>query len=417
MIKKKKEKTIPITKRMVWEAYKNVKRKKGSAGIDGVNFIEFEENLSKNLYKIWNRLSSGSYFPPYVKEVAIPKKSGGVRLLGIPTIADRVAQTVLKEYLEPRFEAIFWPSSFGYRPKKSAHDALTQVRGNCREYSWVIDLDIKGFFDNLDHDLLLKAVDLHVEEKWVKMYIKRWLETAVVKADGEILEKQGKGTPQGGVISPLLANLFLHYAFDVWMGKSYPHLRFARYADDVIVHCITQKEAEQVLDSIHKRMESCKLELHPKKTKIVYCKDFRRKAKYPNVKFDFLGFSFQPRTCLSKERQRPFLGFDPAISRSSGKEIVATLRKLQLKRWSKATIEEIADILNPKIRGWINYFGKFRKFELKKVFRKLEEYLMRWALNKFKSLKYSIWRGYKLINKFYKLKPRLFYHWEAGFKP
>ncbi len=413
----KKEKSIPITKTMVWEAYKKVKRKKGSAGIDGMDFDKFEENRVKNLYKIWNRLASGSYFPSSVKEVAIPKKDGGKRLLGIPTITDRIAQTVIKYYLEPRFEEVFSPHSYGYRPLKSAHGAVQQVSDHCRKHAWVIDLDIKGFFDNIDHNLLLKAIDLHVEESWVKMYIVRWLEAPISKVNGKLERKQGKGTPQGGVISPLLANLFLHYTFDKWMGNTYPNLPFVRYADDAIIHCNTEQEAKQVLATLQQRMEVCKLELHPLKTKIVYCKDYRRKGKSAYHKFDFLGFSFQPRSTRSKRDGKTFLGFGPAISRSSGKKIVAEINALRIHKWSGATIEGIAEELNPKIRGWINYYGKFRRSNLGTIFRRLRERLMKWALNKFKSLKLSKTKGFNLLEKYYKKNPKLFYHWEVGFYP
>jgi RNA-directed DNA polymerase len=417
MIKQNKTKSVPTTKQMVWDAYKKVKRKRGSAGVDGEDFNSFEETLPKNLYKIWNRLASGSYFPPAVKEVEIPKKSGGLRSLGIPTISDRVAQTVVKDYLEKRFEALFHDQSYGYRPLKSAHQAVEQVRQNCRTKAWVIDLDIKGFFDNIDHELLLKAIDCHVDESWVKMYIARWLEAPVNKANGQIVKKEGKGTPQGGVISPQLANLFMHYAFDMWIEINHPKTPFVRYADDVIVHCATEEEAKSILQSIHQRMNECKLELHPQKTKIVYCKDYRRRQKSKNNKFDFLGFSFQPRPTRSKRNGKMFLGFNPAISKGSGKEIIAEFRKLQVHRWTAATIETIAEALNPKIRGWINYYGKFRRSELRFIFRSLRERLMKWLINKHKSLKGSKTRGYDLLTKHYEKNPKLFYHWEVGYSP
>ena len=307
-------KSIPISHQMVWEAYKKVRANKGSAGVDNVSIEEFDANRSKHLYKLWNRMASGSYFPPPVKEVEIPKKDGKVRKLGIPTIGDRVGQMVVKDYIEPRLEAIFSSSSYGYRPKKNAHQALESVRQNCWKTDWVIDMDIKGFFDNINHQKLMLAVEKHVPEQWVRLYIKRWLNMPVLTKSGKLVEKQGKGTPQGGVISPLLANLFLHYALDKWLEKTDKTVKFTRYADDVILHCRSKAHAEQILNKIGERMASCGLELHPAKTKIVYCRDYRRRGKYPVVKFDFLGYSFQPRSTKSKRTGKLFLGYDCAIS-------------------------------------------------------------------------------------------------------
>lgn len=276
-------KSQDITKRQVWEAYKKVRANKGSAGVDGVDFNKFESNLENNLYKLWNRLSSGSYMPPAVLRVEIPKSDGGVRALGIPTIADRVAQMVVKDYLEPKLEKIFHNDSYGYRPKKSAHQALKATRKRCWQYPFVVDLDIKGFFDNIDHELMIKALELHIDTKWEMLYIKRWLVAPVQTKDGII--QRDRGTPQGGVISPLLANLFLHYAMDSWMSKNYPTIPFERYADDAVCHCKSQSEAEELQVELSKRMEECKLELHPDKTKIVYCKDDKRRGEYENISF------------------------------------------------------------------------------------------------------------------------------------
>lgn len=277
-------KSVPISREMIWSAYKKVRSNQGGAGIDHISVEEYDAKRSKHLYKLWNRMSSGSYFPPAVKEVEIPKKDGKTRNLGIPTISDRVAQMVVKDYLEPRFEKIFSPNSFGYRPQKNAHQALSLVRENCRKTDWVIDLDIKGFFDNIDHEKLLKAVEKHVSEKWCILYITRWLQTPVQTKSGDLLYKQGKGTPQGGVISPLLANLFLHYAMDKWLERTHPTVKYVRYADDAILHCKSISQAKYVKENLQKRMQECGLELHPEKTKIVYCKDYRRQEKYPVVK-------------------------------------------------------------------------------------------------------------------------------------
>jgi RNA-directed DNA polymerase len=404
-------KYVPVTQTMVQSAFKSVKANRGSAGIDKESIKDFEQNLEDNLYKIWNRMASGSYFPPAVREVEIPKEDGKMRKLGIPTVGDRVAQTVIKSYIEPRFEAIFSPSSYGYRPKRGCHQALAQVRQNCWQTDWVIDLDIKGFFDNIDHELLMLAIDKHVTEKWAKMYIKRWLEMPIVTVNGETIYKQGKGTPQGGVISPLLANVFLHYVFDRWMDINYPEIKFVRYADDVIVHCPTKEIAEKVLNAIKERMQQCKLELHPEKTKIVYCKDSHRKNDEDNIQFNFLGYSFQPRE--SKSRRGIFISFDCAISKPKQSKIKDAIRTTRLQKAADATIRDIAKALNPRIQGWLNYYGKFRKSEMRGVFYCLNERLAHWVHNKHKSLNWS--QSFEWLRRQTKLEPMLFAHWKAGF--
>lgn len=312
-------KSVPISREMVWQAYKLVRANKGSAGVDEVSMKSFDADRNKHLYKLWNRMTSGSYFPLTVQEVEIPKKDGKVRRLGIPTISDRIGQMVVKQFIEPRLEKIFSQNSYGYRPNRNAHQALDAVRQNCRKTDWVIDLDIKGFFDNIDHGKLMLAVEKHVTEKWVLLYIRRWLNMPVQKKAGDLVEKQGKGTPQGGVISPLLANLFLHYTLDKWLEKHHSTVSFARYADDAILHCHSKDHAVTVLKAVDARLKECGLELHPDKTKMVYCRDYRRKGKHSQVKFDFLGYSFQPRTTKSKRTGKLFLGFDCAISISSRK--------------------------------------------------------------------------------------------------
>jgi len=396
---------------MVWVAYQKVRSNKGSAGVDRVGMEEFDANRSKHLYKLWNRMSSGSYFPPPVKEVEIPKKDGKVRKLGVPTISDRVGQMVVKMFIEPRLERIFSPNSYGYRPNKNAHQALAKVRVNCWKQDWVIDLDIKGFFDNIDHDKLMLAVEKHVPEKWVRLYIKRWLEAPVFTTSGELIQKQGKGTPQGGVISPLLANLFLHYAFDKWMEKTDSSVQFSRYADDVIVHCKSKVHAEELLQAIHERMESVGLELHRQKTKIVYCRDYRRREKHQIVKFDYLGYSFQPRTAFSKKLNKLFIGYDCAISISSRKRIADKLEALNVKTLSFKSIVGVAQYLNPLIRGWVNYYGKFKMYELTKVFRLLSARLVWWARKRYKRYKTSIGKAYKWLASVRQQYPTLFYHW------
>jgi RNA-directed DNA polymerase len=404
-------KFVPVTPTMVKDAFKKVKANRGSAGIDKESIKDFEANLEDNLYKIWNRMASGSYFPPAVKEVEIPKEDGKMRQLGIPTVSDRVAQTVVKVYLEPRFEAIFSPFSYGYRPGRNCHQALSEVRANCWKTDWVIDMDIKGFFDNIDHELLMLAIDKQVSEQWVKMYIKRWLEMPIITEKGETKYKQGKGTPQGGVISPLLANVFLHYVFDKWMNINYPTTKFARYADDIIVHCSTKEESEQVLKAIKERMQQCKLELHPEKTKIVYCKDTHRNKDEDNTQFNFLGYSFQPRE--SKSKRGIFISFDCAISKAKQTKIKAAIRTTRFQRACTATIIEIAVALNPKIQGWLNYYGKFRKSEMRGVFYCLNERMVHWAHNKYRSMNWL--QSYAWIRRQIKEAPTLFPHWKAGF--
>ena len=414
MIQFEKTKSVPITKEMVWEAYLQVKRKGKSAGIDNLSMSDYDKQRHRHLYKVWNRLASGSYYPPPVLQVEIPKKNGSIRQLGIPTISDRVAQTVIRNQIEERLEMIFHPQSYGYRPKRSAHQALEQVRKNCWKYDWVIDLDIKNFFDDIDHDKLLKALKKHVEEKWVLKYIERWLKAPLQTQKGEIVART-KGTPQGGVISPLLANLFLHYTLDVWYGRMKPAIEFVRYADDIIIHCQTQKEAEQILQSIKVRLESCGLILHPDKTKIVYCKDFRRQEKYEKVKFDFLGYTFQPRSSKSKKSGKLFLGFDCAISIQSRSRIFEVIRKMKIPRMQCDSIVGIAHHLNPKLRGWIRYFGKYRGYSLSKVFYVLRIKLVRWARYRYKRYRNNLTNAYRWLDRVRKQFPGLFYHWYVGY--
>lgn len=408
-------KSIPITKQMVWEAYKLVRGNQGAAGIDNETIEKYEERLSDNLYILWNHMSSGCYFPPPVLEVEIPKSDGRMRKLGIPTVNDRVAQQVIKAYLEPRLEAEFSPLSYGYRPLRSAHQALAQVRRNVRQFAWVIDMDIAGFFDHMSHDLLMKALERHVEEKWVKMYIKRWLTAPIEDREGNKRIREGEGTPQGGIISPLLANLFLHYAFDKWMEKTFPHLSFVRYADDIIVHCNSQTEAESVLTTIKERLGDCKLELNERKTKIVYCKSWHRNGPFKTVKFDFLGFSFQPRPTASKDGSM-FLGYDCSISIESEKKIADTFRKSSFHRWTESRITRIADYFNPMIRGWINYYGRFRKYNLMRIFRWFNWRLIKWAVKRYKRFRRSMRKAGNWVRHLAVSYPSLFVHWSHGFQ-
>jgi group II intron reverse transcriptase/maturase len=373
-----KTKSFKISKRQVWEAYKKVKANKGSAGVDGINIKEFDKELEDNLYKIWNRLSSGSYMPPAVLEVEIPKEDGGSRRLGIPTVSDRIAQTVVRDYLEPKLERYFYQDSYGYRPNKSAHQALKVTQERCYKIPYVVDLDIKGFFDNINHEMMIKALEVHTQEKWILLYIKRWLKAPIQQSSK--LTKREKGTPQGGVISPLLANLFLHYAFDRWISKKYPTVPFERYADDIVCHCRTLQESEELKEAIQKRLEECKLELHPKKTKIVYCKDVVRKGNYENTSFDFLGYTFRPRVLRSRKGNL-FVRFHPAMSRNSAKKIRRTIRswKIQLKTYT--SLESLSKMYSAILRGWINYYTLFEKYTMKNL---LERYfdvrIIKWDL-------------------------------------
>lgn len=407
-------KGIPITKKMVWESYKKVKVNKGSGGIDEISLAQYAENISGNLYKLWNRLSSGSYFPRAVKEVEIPKPDGRKRKLGIPTINDRIAQQVIKDYLEGRLEKVFHPSSYGYRPNRNAHQALQAVRKNVWSYDWVIDMDIKSFFDEVSHGLLNKALSRHVEENWVKMYINRWLNCPIQLSDGSIVEREGKGTPQGGVISPLLANLYLHYVLDKWMDKIHPGVKFVRYADDVIVHCRTKTEALRIQESIRDRMESCQLSLNEKKTKVVFCKKYRKQSTYKEVCFDFLGYRFQPRPTATKTGKM-FLGYDCAISKASEKKITKLIKGTNFQKWTARSIEEIASFFNAKIRGWINYFGKFRKRRLNRIFKIFNARLTNWVRKRYKKLNKSYIRACKWLQEYKSVNPELFVHWRYGF--
>ncbi len=407
--------TVPISKEMVRKAYKKVKANQGSAGIDNESLTKFQADISKNLYRIWNRLSSGSYFPPSVKAVEIPKAQGGIRTLGIPTVSDRIAQEVIKSYLEPRLEAQFHDNSYGYRPLKSAHQAIEQVQENVRNYAWVVDMDIKSFFDEIDHELLEKALEKHVEETWVKMYIRRWLQAEMEGKSGKIEKPQGVGTPQGGVISPLLANLYLHYALDKWLEINYPSISFVRYADDVVLHCNNEEEAKELLNAIRNRLTICKLRLNETKTQIVYCKDYKRKKKTSyKHKFGFLGFEFKPQMLQSKQKQGTvYLGYVIEMSQKARVRINEEWKAENLQRNSTLTLEQLAQKLNPQMRGIIHYYGKINHKGLHKLAWRLHFRLAKWAMNKYKSLKGSYKRAFNWLRKQKEDYPNMFYHWKV----
>ena len=408
-----KTKPYIIPKWQVKRAFELVKANAGAAGVDQQSIQDFEGNLKGNLYKLWNRLSSGSYIPPPVKAVAIPKKSGGERILGVPTVSDRIAQMVVKLEFEPQVEPHFLADSYGYRPDKSALDAVGVTRERCWRYDWVLECDIKGLFDNIPHDLLLKAVRKHTDSPWVRLYIERWLTAPMQMQNGE-LTKRDRGTPQGGVVSPILSNLFLHYVFDMWLQKHYPKTPWCRYADDGLVHCSSEKQAQYMLDVLRQRFTECGLELHPVKTKIVYCKDDSRKGQYENTAFDFLGYTFRRRSCWSRKRNGLFSNFTPAVSNNALKSMRLKIRKLRVRLATDLSIEQLAKWLNPMINGWIGYYGRFTRSALYGMCRHVNKALVRWARRKFKTLRRHKVKAIKFLEGIFKQNPRLFAHWRTG---
>ena len=402
------KKTVPIEYYDVAKAYQKVRKGGKAVGIDQQSWADFDKEPERNLYVIWNRLASGSYHPQPVREVEIPKKDGSKRKLGIPTLRDRIAQQVVKDYMEKRIDKLFHENSYGYRPLKSAHQAIEQVRQNTFGFDWVLDMDISKFFDDVDHDLTLKAVSHVMEEKWVLMYVERWLKMPVQKQDGTVEPKQGKGTPQGGVISPLLANLYLHFAMDKWLSNHYPTVRFVRYADDVVIHCSTHQQAEQVKEALINRLAEVKLKVNESKTHIAYCKDYRRKESHEKVKFEFLGFSYQPRARKSKRDGKNFMAFTAEISQTNKKRIIQTIRELGVWRDTRVEIQSIAAQLNAKLRGWINYYGLYSKRSLRIALVKVEERLVKWLKKKHKAGTRKARAKLKVIRR---ENPELFYHW------
>lgn len=410
-----KTKPFCISKNAVWEAYRRIKANKGGAGIDQVEMGQFEKDLKPNLYRIWNRMSSGSYMPPAVLLVEIPKKDGSQRPLGIPTIADRIAQMVVKMELEPQIDPIFHPDSYGYRPNKSALDALGKARQRCWQYDWVVDVDIKGFFDNIPHDLLMKAVQKHTHCPWTLLYIKRWLVAPQQKWDGTITERS-KGTPQGSVISPLLANLFLHYCTDEWLRINFPNCPFERYADDSVIHCRSKAEAETLKEALGKRLQACGLALHPEKTRIVYCKDSNRNKVNACISFDFLGYTFRPRQARRKQGGY-FTSFLPAISNKAKKGIYEQMREWKLNSKTGGDLASIAKTINPAIIGWINYYGKYYHSALRTTLNHINLKLAKWSKRKYKRLHGKLTRAFDWLVNISKREPDLFAHWKVGVRP
>jgi len=414
MMNEEKTKSFAVSKQMVYNSYLKVCEKKGGAGIDKETIDMFNKDLSGNLYKIWNRMSSGSYFPPAVRTVLISKKQGGKRPLGIPTVSDRIAQGVVKDFLEPILEPLFHVSSFGYRAGRSAHDALAQCQHNCIHHSWVVDLDIKGFFDNISHEWMMRMLNHHTQEKWVLLYAERWLKAGIEQADGSIAARQ-KGTPQGGVASPLFANLYLHHAFDMWMSKHFASNPFERYADDIIVHCNSKEEAEQLLSSIRERLSGFELELHPEKTKLVYCKNYLRKEQHEHNSFTFLSYSFQPRSKPNTfGKHNKFMVFNAAICQTAKTFIRERIRAVFNPRNTLVSLERVAVKLNPKIRGWLNYYSRFNPRVAGNVFLYLNKLIRRWIEEK-----YRLRSKKAIVNKYesyVQSNTGLFVHWQKGIK-
>ena len=408
-------KPFEISKKLVWQAYLEVKSNGGAAGVDKESIKAFEQNLKNNLYRIWNRLSSGSYFPPAVKAVPIRKKSGGTRILGVPTVSDRIAQTVVKLVLEPILEPVFDEDSYGYRPGRSALDAVEVTRKRCWYYDWVVEFDIRGLFDNIRHDLLMKALRHHCDCRWVLLYIERWLKAPLRQQDGSLVARH-KGTPQGAVVSPLLANLFLHYTFDAWIRRAIPGIPFCRYADDGLLHCRSRYQAQYVMRCISERFRQCGLEIHPDKSSIVYCKDVNRTEDYSRISFDFLGYTFRPRRCVNPNGQ-VHVNFLPAISRDSMKEINRRIRSWHIQLKSDKTLLDFSRIFNPILRGWHAYYGRFYSSALGQIWNNFNEYLARWVRRKYKRFFRHKRRARRYLARLARAHPDLFIHWRLGVFP
>ena len=408
-------KPFDIPKQMVWEAYQRVKANKGAAGVDGQSVEQFEQDLRNNLYRLWNRMSSGSYFPPPVKAVEIPKASGGVRILGIPTVADRIAQTVVAMFLERLVEPVFHTDSYGYRPGRSALDAVAVCRERCWRNDWIIDLDVRAFFDSVDHSLMLKAVERHTDARWVLLYVTRWLKAPMRQPDGTLAARD-RGTPQGSAVSPVLANLYLHYAFDMWLAREHPGVAFERYCDDAVIHCTSQAQAVMVRDALAARLAEVGLELHPAKTRVVYCKDADRRGDHEVTSFTFLGYTFRPR--LARNRWgKHFVSFLPAVSKDAVKAMSREIRSWHIARRSDKSLTDLAQMFNSIVQGWINYYGRFYKSMLYPLLRRINEHLVRWACRKYKRLRRREKRARELLARAARRYPALFAHWRFGLKP
>lgn len=409
---KSSAKPFEISKWEVQRAWEQVRANKGASGVDGIGVEEFEKDLKRNLYKVWNRMSSGTYFPPPVAAVPIPKPDGGQRMLGVPTVGDRVAQTVVARRLEGKVEPIFHPDSYGYRPNRSALDAVAACRRRCWRYDWVVDLDVSKFFDSVEWDLVVKAVAAHVgkAERWIILYVTRWLAAPLQHRDGT-LEQRERGTPQGSAVSPVLANLFLHYAFDTWMAREFPSVPFERYADDAVVHCVSERQARHVRAAIENRMAEVGLQLHPAKTRIVYCQDANRTRPPEGMAtaFTFLGYTFRARGARDRAGN-VFTAFLPAISKDALKRLSKVVRGWRLHRRTDLDLHQIAAWINPVIRGWMNYYGAFYPAALTHLLARINTYLVRWIRKKYR--RYRPRRAARAAwERLVALYPRAFAHW------
>jgi len=408
-----KAKPFSISKREVWEAYQHVKANQGAAGVDGQSIAGLERDLTNNLYKGWNRMASGSYFPPPGRRVDIPKGEGRTRPLGIPTVADRIAQMVVKRYLEPEVEPHFHPDSYGYRPGTSAREAGGQARERCWRDDWGLDLDIQGFVDNIDHELMRRAVRKHTDCPWVLLSIERWLKAPVQMPDGALVNRE-KGTPQGGVVSPLLANLFLHYTFDVWRQRHHPDIPFERDADDAVCHWRSADQAQRLRQALEQRVAACRLEVPPQKTQIVYCKDEDRRGTYPNERFDCLGSTFRPRR--SKNRWgKYFVNCSPAASAEATRDFRRERRRWHLHTRSDKSLEDLSRMFNPGLRGWVNYYSRYYKSALYPTCQPMDRILVRWALRKYKRLWGHQRRAAHWLRRIARRQPELFAHWHLWY--
>jgi RNA-directed DNA polymerase len=406
-------KAYDIPKRLVWDAWLKVKGNGGAGGADGVSIEQFEENLKGNLYKLWNRMSSGSYFPGPVRAVEIPKK-GGTRVLGIPNVVDRIAQTVVVSVLEPNVERVFHDDSYGYRPGRSPVDAVRVCRQRCFKRDWVVDMDVRAFFDSVSWELMLKAVARHTDQNWVLLYVQRWLQAPMLRPDGTLVARV-MGTPQGGPVSPLIANIFLHYGFDSWMGREFPAVQFERFADDVVIHCVSERQARQVREAVSARMVEIGLELHPDKTKIVYCKDSRRRQQFEVVSFTFCGYTFRPRKAYDRTTGQAYTGFLPAVDAGKLTDMSRKVASWRIHRHMTWTLDDLAREVNPALRGWLNYFTVFYPTAVIPLCQRVDRHLTRWARRKYKRLDRSKKRARHWLTGVRQREPGLFAHWQLRY--
>lgn len=414
MIFKESTRTQRISKEQVWHAWLKIRQGGKGMGIDHVSISEIDRNPSKYLYPLWNRLSSGSYFPVAVKEVCIPKSNGKLRSLGIPTICDRVAQEVIRAELEVILEPLFLPSSFGSRPGKSAYDALTQCAANCWSRWYVVDVDIQGFFDNIDHKLLMDILRKYTTQSHILLYCERWLKAPVSRVDGSLDTSRFKGTPQGGVISPLLSNLFLHEVFDLWMQQHHSHMVYERYCDDIVIHTRSMEQSRFIFDRLSERLSSYGLTMNQEKSKITYCyrtSRFYKEDRTVPVSFDFLGFTFKPRLCKREDGER-FWGFGGSISSRNVQRAIGLL-KTRLRWRLSQSIQVLSDWMTPLLYGWLHYYGHFGLARLSRLFRLINYQLVKWIQRKYGLLSYR--KAKQRLRNICKSYPNLFIHWKYGF--